>query len=218
MCSSSPWKVLAFLMCLAAATGTALFAQSGVHGQDGASVDRSRHQRAHESSLTTLYGLDPIARTMNFTDGAYGGVIQDHEVKNAQSDIDFNCYLRNGFTVGIEGGREGAIVDLGPSRELGERFGFSETVGRGQGFTSIRFVDGTLQILADSSTQATQPIPEAASLVPSGGKNSAPVKVGHAYLVRIVDKHDPQFELVAKLLVVEFRPGESVTIRWERLK
>lgn len=218
MCNSRRWTALAILLCLVAATGTALFAQTGASGQDGAAGRRSRPQPSGESSLTTLYAFDPIASSMNFTDGAYGGMVQDHQVKNAQSDIDFGGYERNAFSVGIEGGREGAIVDLGPSNELGKRYSFSETVGGGQGFTSIRLVDGSLHILSDSSTQTTQPLAEAASLVQTSGTASSPVHVGHAYIVRIIDRHEPDFELVAKFLVVEFRPGESVTLRWQRLK
>jgi hypothetical protein len=44
-----------------------------------------------------------------------------------------------------------------------------------------------------------------------------PIKVGHIYLIRITDRHDRSFERLAKLKVVSYVPGESVTIRWQVL-
>lgn len=196
----------------------ALYAQSGSRGRDRANAGGMQHESLGAQGLTSLYAVDPIGRTMNFTDGAYGGVIQDYMVKNANSDIDFGGYLHNAFTVGIEGGREGAIVDLGLAATLGPRYGFKETVGGGQGYASIRLIDGELHILADYENQTTQPLAEAAQLVPGRNAASVAVHAGHVYVVRIVDRHDQSFELIVKFMVVEFRAGESVTLRWHRLK
>lgn len=196
----------------------ALYAQSGSRSRDGANAGGMQHESLGAQGLTSLYAVDPIGRTMNFTDGAYGGVIQDYMVKNANSDIDFGGYLHNAFTVGIEGGREGAIVDLGLAATLGPRYGFEETVGGGQGYASIRLIDRELHILADYENQTTQPLAEAAQLVPGRNAASVAVHAGHVYVVRIVDRHDQSFELIVKFMVVEFRAGESVTLRWHRLK
>ncbi len=196
----------------------ALYAQSGSRGGDGANAGGMQHESLRPQGLTSLYAADPIARTMNFTDGAYGGVIQDYMVKNANSDIDFGGYLHNAFTVGIEGGREGAIVDLGLAATLGPRYGFQETVGGGQGYASIRLIDGELHILADYDNQTTQPLAKAAQLVPGRNAASMAVHAGHVYVVRIVGRHDQSFELIVKFMVVEFRAGESVTLRWHRIK
>jgi hypothetical protein len=35
--------------------------------------------------------------------------------------------------------------------------------------------------------------------------------------VRIADKNDTSFQLLVKLMVIAFRPEESVTLRWELL-
>jgi len=40
------------------------------------------------------------------------------------------------------------------------------------------------------------------------------IQAGHIYLVRVVGSPDTY----AKLIVLEFRPGESVTFRWQRLE
>jgi hypothetical protein len=46
---------------------------------------------------------------------------------------------------------------------------------------------------------------------------TAPIKLGHIYLVRIADKNDTSFQQLVKLMVIAFRPEESVTLRWESL-
>ena len=38
--------------------------------------------------LVTLYQRDPLAASVSFATGAYGGVFQDYQVKNHQSDLD----------------------------------------------------------------------------------------------------------------------------------
>jgi hypothetical protein len=41
--------------------------------------------------------------------------------------------------------------------------------------------------------------------------------LGHIYLVRIADKKDSRYQQIVKLMVIAFRPDESVTLRWELL-
>lgn len=168
--------------------------------------------------LVTLYQRDPIAGKVSLATGAYGGVFQDHQVKNHQSDLDFGHYHANEFSVGIEGGRIGAIVDLGTPEALQQAYGYGESVGGGQGFASIRMEKGQLVILADFNKQTTQPLRNTSGLfgtLQSGAH--APIYDNHVYVVRIRDSHDPQFERLAKFLVVRYEPGVSVTLRWQAI-
>ena len=63
-----------------------------------------------------------------------------------------------------------------------------------------------------------QPLQEGPKLftevVPSA---TAPIKLGHIYLVRIADKKDTSFQQLVKLMVIAYRPEEAVTLRWELL-
>jgi hypothetical protein len=43
------------------------------------------------------------------------------------------------------------------------------------------------------------------------------VKIGHVYLARITDSYDNNFQVLVKLLVIAYVPGESVTLRWQAL-
>ena len=165
------------------------------------------------TGLATLHALDPLSKTLCLRDGEPGGLFQNNEVKNRCSDIDFNSYTIGAFTVGIEGGRQGNIIDLGTAHELKTKYGYQETVGNGQGFASLRFDGNTIVILKDSRTGAVQELEEGKEL-PHAGK-AAPVKLGHIYLVRLTDRHDKAFTLFAKLIVVDYRPDQSVTIRWQ---
>ena len=168
--------------------------------------------------IATLYALDPIAHSFCFGDGREGGVFQQNEARNRCSDIDFNAYNEGGLTVGIEGGRVGAILDLGSAAELQKRYGYSETVGAGQGFASLRLEKGKIFILKDKRPHTEQELSEAASLfAESKSSASSPAKLGHIYLIRIVDRNDKSFERIVKILVLAYTPNEFVTIRWQVL-
>lgn len=167
------------------------------------------------AGLATLYQRDPLANRLSFVTGAYGSVFQDHQVKNHQSDIDFGQYHANEFTVGIEGGATGAIVDIGSPEGLRQEYGYEETIGGGQGFASIRMENGRLVILADGRKQTTQALRNTATffaeLTPGA---HALIHDNHVYVVRLRDTHAPQSERLTKLLVVRYEPGVSVTLRW----
>jgi len=170
-----------------------------------------------KTSIATMFARDPLTQSVCFKDGGPGAAFQEGQTRNRCSDLNFNSYSPNGFTVGIEGGRHGVIIDLGTPEELKGKYGYSETVGHGQGFASIDVRDGKALILKDYKTGRTQEIRESAELfrAPSDSYSSIPVKLGHVYLMRITDRNDKSFEMVAKLLVVAYTPGESVTVRWQ---
>ena len=172
---------------------------------------------AAKTSIATMFARDPLAQSLCFRDGGPGGAFQDGQTRNRCSDLNFNSYSPNGFSVGIEGGRRGVIIDLGTPEELKGKYGYSESVGGGQGFASIDVRDGKALILKDYRTGRRQEIGESAQLfrVPSDRSASVPVKLGHVYLMRITDRHDKSFEMFAKVLVVAYTPGESVTVRWQ---
>lgn len=152
----------------------------------------------------------------DFADGLEGGVFQHNEVRNRCSDIEFKNYNGNSFSVGNEGGRIGTILDLGSSNELEKRYGYSETVGKGQGFASLRVENNNVLILKDRRTQSEQNLVESALLFAESEKGAnASIKLGHIYLLRIVDRYDKNFERIVKLIVIAYIPNESVTTRWQ---
>jgi hypothetical protein len=169
--------------------------------------------------FTTLYARDPLAQSLCLRDGGYGTVIQDHELRNRCSDLNFNSYKPDALTVGIEGGREGVIVDLGSPAELQKKYGYRETVGHGQGYASLQRKEGKLHILQNAFTRTTQELQGIEPLFqkPAAETKTASIKPGNIYLIRLTDSYDKSFERLAKLIVVAHSPGESVTIRWQLL-
>lgn len=168
--------------------------------------------------LATLHALDPLSSTLCLKDGRPGRGFQDNEVRNRCSDIDFNSYNTGAFTVGIEGARLGNIIDLGTAEDLKKKYGYQETLGQGQGFASLRMEGSRLVILKDRRTGTVQELEEARELLEASRKGAAAaVRLGHIYLMRLTDGHDKTFNLMAKLIVVDYRPNESVTIRWQLL-
>ena len=168
------------------------------------------------SGIATLFALDPLTQSFCFRDGGAGAVIQKGQVFNRCSDINFNSYSANAFSVGVEGGREGLIVDLGTPEELRTRHGYAETVGKGQGFASLNVNNGKVMIVRDFREGTRQELKESAQLfdVPKSSASSA-VKLGHIYLIRITDRHDKSYEMIAKVMVISHVPNESVTFRWQ---
>jgi hypothetical protein len=132
------------------------------------------------------------------------------------SDLSF---AGSNFISGIEIDRVAAIVDLGTTDELRGRYGFEDAQGGGTGFASIHLRGDKIMVLKqDFTKQEFQRLQEGpklfTDLVPSA---SAPIKLGHIYLVRIADKKDQSTQQLVKLMVIAFRPDEEVTLRWELL-
>ena len=168
------------------------------------------------TGIATLFALDPLTQSLCLQDGGPGGSFYEGQTRNRCSDLNFNSYSANGFSVGIEGGREGVILDLGTTDALKAKYGYAETVGQGQGFASIYVKNGKALILKNYKTGELQELAQSSDLFrsPADKSTSAPVKPGHVYLLRITDKFDKAFELLAKVLVLAYMPGESVTVRW----
>jgi hypothetical protein len=181
-----------------------------------AAAEALRASAPPPGGLVTLYTLDPLARTFCFGDGEYGNSFEAGETRNRASDIDYSGYVPGSLSVGIEGGRQGRIIDLGPATALKERYGYEETVGNGQGYASIHRDGKRLMILKQRG--ARQELTEADALFrEKAGQSAAKAALGHIYLVRITDTADPAFERLVKVMVVGHREGESVTIRWNLL-
>lgn len=160
------------------------------------------------STISTLYSNDPLAHTLCLNDGQEGGVFQDGEARNRCSHIDFDTYKLGSLSVGIQGGEAGAIVDLGTWQELRTN----------QAFPNLRFVDGKVLLVKDAIVGKPEELPRAARVFePSKGLASIEALPGHIYLARITDRHNKDFQILVKLLVLSVKPGESVTFRWELL-
>jgi hypothetical protein len=170
------------------------------------------------STISTLYSNDPIARTLCLTDGREGGSLQNGGVFNRCSHVEFDNYRLGHLMLGIQGGEMAKIVDLGTAKELSKLYGYEETAGNGQGFASIEFRDGKVVIAKTLYKPERQELTQAAQLFQQGDSSaSAEAKTGHIYLARITDRHDKDFQILVKLLVLSVKPGESVTFRWELL-
>ena len=188
-------------------------------GANGGARPAERDQVDPPGGVTTLYVLDPLANTLCFSDGKDGHIFQQNEVRNRCSDMDFGTYRPGSFSVGIEGSRAGAIVDLGDAAALLQRYGSEERVASYQWFASLRLQEGKLVIARTIRPQTTQEVKESALLYqPSRGMASAVVKLGNVYLVRLTDTHDKGFERLVKLIVIAYAPNESVTFRWQLLQ
>jgi hypothetical protein len=169
--------------------------------------------------IFTMYAVDPLARTLCFSDGKEGMAFVKTDWGNRCSDLSFIIASGGTFVSGIEVDRLAAILDLGTADELRNRYGFEDANGGGTGFASLHLQDDKIMVLKqDLSRQEFQPLQEGSKLFTDVGPSvTAPIKLGHIYLVRIADKKDKSTQQLVKLMVIAFRPEEAVTLRWESL-
>jgi hypothetical protein len=181
--------------------------------------DKQGAQTRKRSGIFTLYALDPLARTLCFNDGKEGMQSADNVWGNRCSDLSFSLAGNGALVAGIEVNRVAAIVDLGTSNDLRERYGYEDAENGGVGFASLRLEGNKITVLQeDNSRPVWQPLKEGPQLFRDvKASANAPVKLGHIYLVRIADTKDKAFQHIVKLMVVSYRPEESVTLRWELL-
>jgi hypothetical protein len=174
-------------------------------------------QPKKRGGIFTMYAIDPLARTLCFSDGKEGMAFMNTNWGNRCSDLSF---AGSNLVTGIEIDRLAAIVDLGTADELSSRNGFEDAQGGGTGFASLHLRGDKIMVLKqDFRQQEFQPLQEGSKLFTEVGSSvAAPIKLGHIYLVRITDKKDKSTTLqLVKLMVIAFRPDEAVTLRWESL-
>ena len=201
-----------FVVFIAVGSHQVLRAQTTSSAPD----EKRAAQPRTRGGIFTMYAVDPLARTLCFNDGKEGMAFVNTDWGNRCSDLSFGGSSLNS---GIEVDRLAAIVDLGSPDELRDRYGFEDANGGGTGFASIHLQGDKVMILKeDIRKQEFQPLQEGPRLFTDVGASvSAPIKLGHIYLVRIADKKDKSTQQLVKLMVIGFRPDESVTLRWEAL-
>ncbi|HKY28868.1 MAG TPA: hypothetical protein VJM12_13095, partial [Pyrinomonadaceae bacterium] len=85
-------------------------------------------QPRKRGGIFTMYAIDPLARTLCFSDGKEGMAFTDTLWSNRCSDLNF---AGSNLVSGVEVDRLGAIVDLGTTDELSSRYGFEDAQGGG---------------------------------------------------------------------------------------
>jgi hypothetical protein len=176
-------------------------------------------QPKKRGGIFTMYVHDPLARTMCFSDGKEGFSFVDNDWRNRCSDLGYVLASGGSLISGIEVNRVAAIVDLGTSDEFRQRYGFEEANEGATGFASLHLAGDKIMLLKEDIRKPEyQPLQEGPKLFTEVAPSAtAPIKLGHIYLVRIADKKDTSFQQIIKLMVIGFRPEESVTLRWESL-
>ena len=188
--------------------------------QTPAAPDEKRAaQPRKRGGVFTMHALDPLSRTLCFADGKEGMAFNNNDWSNRCSDLSYSLAGNGSFVSGIEVNRVAAIIDLGTPDQLRERYSYEDATGGGAGFASLRLEGDKIVILKEDIREAEfQPLQEGPKLFTDVGPSAtAPIKLGHIYLVRIADKKDKSFQQLVKLMVIAYRPDEAVTLRWELL-
>ncbi len=192
-----------------------------LHAQTPATPDdKQATQPRKRGGIFTLYAVDPLARTLCFNDGKEGMAFVANKWENRCSDLSYTVAGGGSLVSGIELNRVAAIVDLGTASDLRGRYGFDDAENGGVGFASIRLDGDKVTILRDDNGRekaSWQPLQEGSRLSEVKSSATAPIQLGHIYLVRTVDSKDKTVQHTVKLMVIAYRPEEAVTVRWELL-
>src|ERR1041385_2108980 len=144
------------------------------------------------SGIFTLYALDPLSRTVCFSDGKEGMAFVNNNWENRCSDLSYTLAGNGSLVSGIELNRVAAIVDLGTANELRGRYGYEDAENGGVGFASIRLEGDKVTILQDDNGKfkaSWQTLQEGSKLSEVKSSANAPIQLGHIYLVRTVDSN-----------------------------
>jgi hypothetical protein len=182
--------------------------------------DKQVMQPRRRSGIFTMYAVDPLARTLCFNDGKEGMAFVNNNWENRCSDLSYTPAGSGSFVSGIEINRVAAIVDLGTPNDLRGRYGYDDADNGGMGFASLRLDGGKVMVLDNNdvpSKRTWQPLQEAAKLADVKSSATAPIQLGHIYVLRIADSRDKASQQFIKLMVIAYRPEEAVTVRWELL-
>jgi hypothetical protein len=183
--------------------------------------DKQATQPRKRSGVFTLHAIDPLSRTLCFTDGKEGMAFVNNQWENRCSDLSYTLAGNGSLVSGIELNRAAAIVDLGTASDLRTRYGYDDAENGGVGFASLRLEGDKIMILQDNSNPAKltwQPLREGSKLFTEiKSSANAPIQMGHIYVLRIADTKDKSFQRIVKLMVIAYRPEEAVTLRWELL-
>jgi hypothetical protein len=183
--------------------------------------DKQAAPSKKRGGIFTLYAMDPLARALCFNDGKEGMAFVNNKWENRCSDLSYTLAGNGSLVTGIELNRMATIVDLGTANDLRGRYSFEDAENGGVGFASLRLEGGKITILQDDNGKfkaSWQPLEESAKVFAEAKSSAnAPIQLGHIYLVRITDTRDKSFQLIAKLMVIAYRPDEAVTVRWELL-
>ena len=183
--------------------------------------DKQASPPRKRGGIFTLYAVDPLARTLCFTDNKEGMAFVNNKWENRCSDLSYTLAGNGSLVTGIELNRAAAIVDLGTANDLRGRYGFEDAENGGVGFASLRLEGDKVTILQDDNGKfkaSWQTLQEGAKLFTEVKSSAnAPIHLSHIYLLRIVDSKDKSFQQIVKLIVIAYRPEEAVTVRWELL-
>ena len=192
-----------------------------LRAQTPAAPDDKRAASRKRGGVFTMYAMDPLARTLCFTDGKEGMAFVNNKWENRCSDLSYTQAGGGSLVTGIELNRAATIVDLGTANDLRGRYSYEDAENGGVGFASLRLEGGKVMILQDDNGKfkaSWQPLEEGPKLFAEAKSSAnAPIQLGHIYLVRIVDSKDKSFQQLVKLIVIAYRPEEAVTVRWELL-
>lgn len=165
--------------------------------------------------LITLYQHDDLASSLDFRSGAHGGRVLGGQLDLSAAQLAYGTFEPGLLAFGFVADEAVQVVDLGPqeveptatARDLALKAPLSV-------FHTLGFAGRRLTYLSPQGSYVRLGTGNAVFDVPRQGLQFVEPIVGHSYAVRYQRTRGDRSDMLAKFLVVEHRPGESVTLRF----
>jgi hypothetical protein len=164
------------------------------------------------SFIAKLYARDAIASTYNFHLGNYANQFNPltNRIESQFVDIMYSNELLYSPQANC------IIMDLGSQEQLASRYHYQETVGNGQGFSSIQYYHNQKFLsIKNKSGYDVQYLNESSKLNNTSYTCHAHINVNHVYIYRAATSSG---ERVVKFLVLSYTNSTQLTLRFSILK
>ena len=176
-------------------------------------------QTTGDGGLVTLFAADDLACSINLRTGEYGGRIVDGEVALDRAQLLYDVFAAEMLSFGFAHDEVVNVIDLGPLMVPDQTLANDVSLKFPISVFHTLTVEGKRLVYQDAGGAFVR-LREGGDIfkvAPRGLRHLEPT-VGNTYVVRFERlRGEDRGDRMAKFQVVEHRPGESLTLRWQSL-
>ncbi len=152
-----------------------------------------------------------------FRDGQFVEYVSKLKVTNDCPDIIFNLFSQHSFSTAFTSNYSGRIENVGNFEEMRQKYNYQEDIDNQTLFDSIQLINEKFILLKNVHLNKAQKLKEADRIFQGAEFDTVKIINGGFYIVRFSDDINLSFQRIVKFFVTDFKPNESVTIKWEVL-
>lgn len=170
--------------------------------------------------ITTLYAQDDVASSFSFFSGGPGARVFDGELQLRDAQLVYHGFGDAQLAYGFVHDELVAVLDLGDLDVQPIPSATDDALSLPVSLYQTLFLDGPNFAYVNAAGKAVR-LKEADPILdplPASGLTLFEPQLGHTYLIRATSRRNRSYDVIAKFQIIDVRPGESLTLRWERLR